>query len=226
MLSVVTRHRRESRWVGSAAEVPAEREQAERELARAEAHRQEAIARLESVEVRAADLAEQQSVIRGEMEIAQRAVSDFTDAILPLQHKLAAIRAEEAREQFAAALRRRDDAVAEAAVSIDATLTLLAQLDEHRRNVVDAAASLQATTGTPESPTTEEPSVLDAPLQRLMEFARTRSDEQLLDDAVTAAATSLRGFAIKDLPAHLQELARERRRTLHVTPTPDKRAEA
>jgi hypothetical protein len=187
------------------------RDDVEQQLTSATEQRQQALARLQAAEARAEELAEQQSAIRGEVSIAQRAVAEFTDQIARLEQAVAELRIEEAREAVAAAVRVRDDTAAKAAAAIDAALTLLEQLEEHRRAVADAAKRVRAVTATPGPLPPMEPAVLEEPLQRLEEFVRARSDDALMDDAVTAAATSPLGRAIHDLPVHLQELARRRR---------------
>ena len=49
---------------------------------------------------------------------------------------------------------------------------------------------------------------------RLTRFVRGLLDEQLEDEILEAAARSTRAQAIEDLPPHLQEAARNRRREL------------
>jgi hypothetical protein len=190
------------------------RDEVERQLASATEQRRQALARLQAAEERAEELAEQQDAIRGEISIAQRAAADFTDHIARLEQAVAEMRIDEAREAVGAAVRVRDDTAAEAAAAVDAALTLLDQLEEHRRAVAEAAERLRAATPTPGPAPPMEPAILGEPLQRLEAFVRARSDHALMDDAVTAAATSPLGRGIRDLPAHLQELARQRRERL------------
>jgi hypothetical protein len=180
------------------------RDELERALASAAESLDDASARLQTAETRSQELAEQQDVTRGEMSIAQRAVADLTAEISRLQQALAEADVDEAREKVAAAVRRRDDGAAEAAAAIDNLLTLLEEIEEHRRAVTEAQKELRAMTPTPGPPPPREPSVLDEPLGRLEAFVDARS-------AVTAAAKSPAGFGITKLPEHLQELARQRR---------------
>jgi hypothetical protein len=180
------------------------RDELERALASAAESLDDASARLQTAETRSQELAEQQDVTRGEMSIAQRAVADLTAEISRLQQALAEADVDEAREKVAAAVRRRDDGAAEAAAAIDNLLTLLEEIEEHRRAVMEAQKELRAMTPTPGPPPPREPSVLDEPLGRLEAFVDARS-------AVTAAAKSPAGFGITKLPEHLQELARQRR---------------
>jgi hypothetical protein len=188
------------------------RDEVEQQLASATEQRQHALTRLQAAEAKADELAEQQNAIRGEVSIAQRAVAEFTDHIARLEQAVAELRIDEAREAVAAAVRVRDDTAAEAAETVDAALTLLDQLEEHRHAVADAAKRLRTVTPTPGPAPPTEPSVLDEPLQRLEAFVRARSDQALLNDVVDAAATSPLGRGIPDLPEHLQELARQRRK--------------
>jgi hypothetical protein len=180
------------------------RDELERALASAAESLDDASARLQTAETRSQELAEQQDVTRGEMSIAQRAVADLTAEISRLQQALAEADVDEAREKVAAAVRRRDDGAADAAAAIDNLLTLLEEIEEHRRAVTEAQKELRAMTPTPGPPPPREPSVLDEPLGRLEAFVDARS-------AVTAAAKSPAGFGITKLPEHLQELARQRR---------------
>jgi len=195
-------------------------------LASAAEFREAALARLQTAEARLQELAEQQDVTRGEMSIAQRAVADLTDEISRLQQAVAEAEVDEARERLAAAVRRRDDGAAEAAAAIDNLLTLLEEIEEHRRAVMETQKELRAVTSTPGPPPPPEPSVLDEPLGRLEAFVVARSDARLMEDAVTAAAKSPSGFGINKLPEHLQELARQRRWAMidearERTPTPE-----
>jgi hypothetical protein len=197
--------------VGARSSVNRDRDELGRALASAAELRKKALERLQTAEARLQELAEQQDVTRGEMSIAQRAVADLTDEISRLQQSLAEAEVDEARERVAAAVRRRDDGAAEAATAIDNLLTLLKEIEEHRRAVVEAQKELRAVTATPGPPPPREPSVLDEPLGRLEAFVVARSDARLIEDAVTAAAKSPSGVGIKKLPEHLQELARQRR---------------
>lgn len=201
------------------------RDEMERRLATATEQRRQALARLESAEARAEKLTQEQTSARDEVDAAHRAVAEVSDQVDALERAVAERRVADAHDEVAAAVRLRDDAAAEAATAVETALTLLHRLEEHRGAVEAALQALRALTRTPAPTPPPEPSVLAGPLQRLEDFVRARSDQVLMDDAVTAAATSPRSHAILDLPAHLQELARQRReRFIRQSRTPQPQA--
>src|SRR5918995_566147 len=121
-----------------------------------------------------------------------------------------ALQAKEAED----ALERLKASEMEAAGRLSIAARAIADLQEARA-AIEHARNAAAAVGA-ELPKTSpgEPPAFAEEWSRLEQLVRDEANLQLESDLVEAAANSSMGYAIKDLPAHLQQLARQRRRTL------------
>lgn len=173
------------------------------------------LARTVECEAALEDLGRQQDAAAGRLELSQRQAADYRTRLEELEAELEEARREEAAYvAFSAALSSRDAAGLATAAAVDAALDRFADLGR----LQDAAdVAREAVSPRYELPVSREPAELVDAWQRLVEFVRSRIDEQLQDEAVELAARSSPGRAAHDigkLPEHLQAVARNRRRQL------------
>jgi chromosome segregation ATPase len=178
------------------------------------------LARAAEYEAALEDLSRQHDAAAGRLELAQRQAVDYRARMDELEAELEQARREEAAyEAFAAAVRSRDAAALETVAAVDAALDSFAELvrlQEAAEAAREAVSPRHAVAGL------REPEELAGAWQRLLGFVRSRIDEQLLDEAVEAAARSSPGRAsheIGKLPDHLQGVARLRRQQLETNGT-------
>jgi hypothetical protein len=158
------------------------------------------------------DLGQQHAAAVGRLELTQRQATDYSVRLAELEAELEEARLEEAaHETFLAALGARDAAGVATAAAIDGVLDGFA---EFRRLQEAADAAREAVPPRYGVAALREPDELVAAWQRLVEFVRSRIDEQLQDEAVEVAARSSAGHDIGKLPEHLQPVALVRRRQL------------
>ena len=184
------------------------------------------LARTVEYEAALEDLGRQHDAAAGRLELSQRQAADYRTRLDVLEAELEeAHREEAAYVAFSAALSSRDAAGLAAATAVDAALDSFAELGrlQHAADVAREAVSPRY-----EVPVSREPAELVDAWQRLVEFVRSRIDEQLQDEAVELAARSSPGRAAHDigkLPEHLQAVARNRRRQLGAHASAAERAE-
>lgn len=179
----------------------------ERDLEAAEAQAREAEEALERLRASEAEAA-------GRLALASRARTDLEQRLAHLQGALREAEREEAQHEYRDAVGARDRAAEAAAKAIRGAAAALAALDDARL-AIERALEQGAKVGA-ELPraTPGDPPVFAEEWSRLEQLVQERSRLQLERDLVEAAASSPMGHAIKDLPAHLQILARARRQEL------------
>jgi len=146
------------------------------------------------------------------LKLALRQVDDFRSELERKEAELAEARREASITAAHDAIERRDTAAHEAVAAITALVEALQGLTAEREDVEQRRADLaDSGIGIDVPP---EPPELEEAMVRLTGFVRGLLDEQLEDEILEAAARSTRAQAIDDLPPHLQEAARSRRRQL------------
>jgi hypothetical protein len=177
----------------------------EKDLEAAAAQARDAEEVLERLEV-------SQSEAAGRLALASRARTDLEQRLAELHEALRVAERKALEQAYRQALAVRDKAAEQAAVAIDRALAAVENLDQARaalKSAWDEAASGGARL--PDAWPTD-PDVYSDQWSRLEHLVREMAQLQLERDLVEAAATSPMGNAIRDLPIHLQQLARERRR--------------
>jgi hypothetical protein len=159
---------------------------------------------------------------RDRLRLTRRALADHEQRIREKRAELDEAMADHAREVFEQVMQDRHEAaksLAEAAELLLDRLVALDRLREAARSAWATAESRGKAVGKPldeavASDIESEPDVMRESWDRLCQDVRRRINEQFEDELVEAAARSPMGHAIPDLPAHLQELARQRQRAL------------
>ena len=159
---------------------------------------------------------------RGRLTLTRRALADHEQRIREKRAELDEAMADHAREVLKQAMQDRHEAAKSLAEAAELLLDRLAALDRLReaaRSAWETAESRGKAVGKPldkavASEIEGEPEVMRESWDRLCQEVRQRINEQFEDQLVEAAARSPLGHAIPDLPAHLQELARQRQRAL------------
>jgi hypothetical protein len=167
------------------------------------------------------------------LALTRRTRADYEAQIQERRAVLAQVIADEAEEAYRLGLGERDSAARSVAEAAELVLARLAALDRAEEAAHGAwttaqdcareAGRLPQTAPPPELEAT--PEVLDEPWERLRAEIRDRANERFEKDLVEAAARSPMGYAIKDLPAHLRQIARERRMAIVRDPDHRKAAE-
>jgi hypothetical protein len=158
-----------------------------------------------------AQLEEQRAETADRLELAQRQIADLGRQVERRQAELEEARQQALLDAFVEAVARRDAAVLEATTRLDAAMEALALLQRRRQEAADALGNVPPRF---DAALPDEPGELEEAWSRLVAVVRADLEYKLEDDLVEAAARSPGGRAIQDLPAHLRELARERRREL------------
>ena len=145
----------------------------------------------------------------------QQALQQVDEFRAELERKEAAL--EEARQQAAiaeveAAVQRRDETATQVAAAVTVVVDGLEELDGRRETLAQAEAELASQGLRVKVP--EEPPSFEEAMERLVGVVRGLLDDTLEDELLEAAARSPRPKAIDELPPHLQEAARNRRRQL------------
>jgi chromosome segregation ATPase len=165
---------------------------------------QELVARLEEERVEA----EAQAVL------ARRAMSDYEEYEARLQEQLAAVEAEEAREALDSAILARDEAAERASAAAAALRSAHEELRKARDGVGAAVRRLRRLDRTAAASVPLESVAFEQRWRQLAPLVEQELDVQLQIVAVAAAAQSGNARDIERLPAHLQPIARERRKEL------------
>ena len=178
------------------------------ELAAAQARdAEEALQRLEA----------SQSEAAGRLTLASRAKADLEQRLVQLHGTLRDVEREAAEQACREALAARDGAAEEAATAIDRAVAAVENLDKARVSARRAWEEATKAGAKLLDASPAEPVVYAEEWSRLEKLVRQKAKWQLEKDLVEAAAASPMGNAIKDLPVHLQQLARKRRGALHRT---------
>ena len=154
-----------------------------------------------------------QAEAAGRLTLASRAKADLEQRLAQLRDDLRAAEREAAEDAYRQALDARDEAAEEAAAAIGRALATVEDLDRARATLKGAWEEASERGATlPDA--SDEPVVYAEEWARLEQLVRSRAEWQLERDLVDAAAASPLGNAIQHLPAHLPQLARQRRRAL------------
>ena len=157
-----------------------------------------------------ATLEERRLEAEGRLSLAHRAEADHRRRLEEHRAALAEAEQREAREAFVEAVAHRDATAVHVADLFKRVVDGLEELDRLRGVVAAAAAAAREREANVVVPA--EPDVFDEEWGRVVDAVRARIGSQLEDAAVDAAARSPGGRAIQDLPHHLRELAKTRRR--------------
>jgi chromosome segregation ATPase len=156
-----------------------------------------------------------ESELAGRLALASRAKGDLEQRLAQLQGALREAEREAAEHAFHRAVAARDTAAEEAAKAIERAVSAIEALDGARIAMEEASGEAATMGGEVPAAPPGDPEVFAQEWSRLAHLVRDKAQWQLEQDLVEAAAASSMGHAIKDLPVHLQHLARERRRALH-----------
>jgi predicted nucleic acid-binding Zn-ribbon protein len=179
------------------------------------------LATLEAAESDAASevtmLTEELHEYEGRLALTRGALADYRQRLADRRAAMDGAIAAEARDAFEDALQRREQAAASVAEAVN---VVLEREDDFERSSEVTRAAWTTWAGHDPKLAAERadavdarPQILDEAWDRLSAKVRERLDEQLERDLVEAAALSPLGHAISDLPPHLQELARQKRRS-------------
>jgi chromosome segregation ATPase len=177
----------------------------------------------------AAALAAEIETRRAELEAQEGRLASARSALAAHEQRLAERRADlnkalaaEARRVFDEAMTVRDAAGRDVSAAAQMLLERLGALGHARELAHEAFANAVALCAAAREPldsaAAEEidavPDVMREAWDKLVAAVRQHIDAQFEDELVDAAARSPLGHAIKDLPVHLQELARNRHHAL------------
>lgn len=189
-----------------------DRDELEQQAAALERDLEAAAAEARSAEETLARLKQSQSETAGRLTLASRAEADLKLRLAEVQTALQDAAREAAERAFREAVAVRDANAKEAATAISRAIAKLENLDAARAVVLQAAEEVTqaGVRVTPTEP--DEPAAFAEQWTRLEQLVREHVQWRLEEDLIEAAAASAMGHAIEDLPIHLQQLARERRR--------------
>jgi soluble lytic murein transglycosylase-like protein len=189
-----------------------DRDELERQAAALEGDLEAAAAEARSAEETLERLKQSQSETVGRLTLASRAEADLRQRLGEVRTALRDAAREAAEQALRQAVTVRDAAAKEAATAINRTIGKLENLDAAREAVQQAADEVTQAGARGAPPVPEEPASLVEQWSRLEQLVREHVQWRLEEDLIEAAASSAMGHAIEDLPIHLQQLARERRR--------------
>jgi chromosome segregation ATPase len=172
----------------------------------------DAQARAVQTEGQLTELDERRAETADRLQLALRQVDDFRDELDRKESQLEEARREAAIAEVENAVRVRDETAARVAASISSVVDGLEELDDRRDDLARAQSELAGSGLRLQIP--GEPPSFEEAMERLVAVVRTKLDETLEDELLDAAARSPRPRAIDELPPHLQEAARNRRRQL------------
>jgi DNA repair exonuclease SbcCD ATPase subunit len=200
---------------------PIDTDEINNQLAQLEELLQEARQDVEESDAALARLEEQRVEREGQLALARRAEEDLGRRIEEKRAELKRAEAEAAVEAYDRSVNARDAVAEKVASAVEAAVAVFGEYDAAQKRVGKAwetvlrsrsAAGDSRTGKIPESG--REPTVLTEAFETLAGLVRERLDGELERDLVEAAARSPMGNDIPKLPAHLQALARERRRSI------------
>jgi chromosome segregation ATPase len=189
------------------AEIEARLESAEQRRREAESHLAENAERLERLE-------EERAELLGRSQLAKQHLRDFDAQLAKLQAELAAIEVEEARAEFEAAVQERDDAFVKAAEAVDGVAAAVEELGRARAHVDEAHRLVTRLDPGEQHAVPPEPSTFEDrwhEAEPLVEAElNARHEVRLVEEAVRDSNP----LVIDQLPEHLRDLARRRKREL------------
>jgi hypothetical protein len=200
---------------------PIDTEAITNQLAQLEEHLQQVRQVAEESHAALATLEEQRVEREGQLTLARREEEDLSRRIEEKRAELKRADAEAAVEAYDRSVSARDAVAEKVASAVQAAVAALGEYDAAQEDVGTAwetvlrsrsAAGDSRTGKIPESG--REPTVLKKAFETLAGLVRERLDGELERDLIEAAARSPMGNDIPKLPAHLQALARERRRSI------------
>jgi hypothetical protein len=191
-----------------------DRKEVEGQLVAAETRRREAQARLEQNAERLAQLEDERNRLLGDTAIAKRGVTDFAERVERLRQQLHAVEVDEARIALDAAVRVRDAALARGAEAAESLLAAIEQLTAARTNLAEAHRQLLTIDVTAPKLLPAEPSVYDEQWRALAPLVEVELGVRLDSELVEAAVRNPNPLVVNQLPEHLRELARQRKRDL------------
>jgi chromosome segregation ATPase len=190
--------------------VPLDLEQLEREVNTLQEALQSTRRQESEVEAVLTDLEKRQQEALTKANLARQAGRQYEERLSELLSTLEKARLEAATSAFDDAVAERDELARFAVEAIGKTLIGIEQLDESRARLAAMQDDL-ATRGVKVTIGDDPQEFLEA-WETLVTRVRETLQERLEDEMVEAAVYSSLSRAIEELPVHLQELARQRRK--------------
>jgi len=187
----------------------ADAEDIRREIAALEHGLHEAVERQTDAQRGVQDLEARRAEAAGRLAIARQAAADFEARLEQRREDLERALEAAAAARLAEAHDARAEAARRAAQAVGGLVAAFEELDAARATVDERVAEAAAR-GRRAEPV-EEPPELERAWERLVQFVQARTDLQLDYELVEAAIASPLGHEIKNLPEHLQAVARTRR---------------
>jgi chromosome segregation ATPase len=189
-----------------------DRDELEQQAAALERDLEAAAAEARSAEETLERLKQSQSETAGRLTLASRAEADLKQRLGDVRVAIREAAREAAEQALRQAVATRDASAKEAAAAINRAIGRLENLDAARA-AVEKAAEEATHAGSRVGPTLPaEPASLAEQWSRLEQLVGAHAQWRLEQDMIEAAAGSAMGRAIDELPVHLQQVARERRR--------------
>lgn len=161
-----------------------------------------------------AALETQLSELKDRLGSTQGNLTGYEARLAEKQAELAQAKRDEAAKAYEETVRAREEAAARMAQAANNVLFELDAYDQATRALQELIDDMRGAPGNgfvaPDLK--EEPEVLWEPWENLVAAVKLRINEKFENELVEAAASSVMGKAIEDLPEHLQELAHARRR--------------
>jgi chromosome segregation ATPase len=189
-----------------------DRDELERQAAALEGDLEAAAAEARSAAETLERLKQSQSETAGRLTLASRAEADLRQRLAEVRRAIRDAAREAAEQAFRQTVAVRDATANEAANAINRAIGSLENLDAAREAVQRAADEVIQAGTRNAPPLPDEPGSFAEQWSRLEQLVREHVQWRLEEDLIEAAAGSTMGRAIDDLPVHLQQLARERRR--------------
>ena len=198
-----------------------------RDVQQVESEIQALRAELEAVQARASEyestleeLGRRKDETAGRLALSLRQTAEFASRLEVREAELEEARQHALYEDFRSAVKGREAAALDAAAAIEDALASFAAYERSYDDVAAARIDVGPGYDVTDPP---EPEQLGEAWERLVEFVRSKIDEQLEDEVVESAARSFAGYEIEKLPEHLQAAARARRRRLSTELAKSKR---
>jgi DNA repair exonuclease SbcCD ATPase subunit len=184
----------------------------EKELVRLEKELQRVVYLARKSDAALAALEEQRDEYMGRLQLARRAEEDVKRRIDEKRDELQRAEDEAVIENYERAVGERESAAERFASTASAAVAALREYKAAQESVAHAVKAVRSRPGAGRSVKSEaEPAIVAESVELLVDIVRKRLDTDLERDLVEAAARSPMGYDIKNLPTHLQALARERR---------------
>ena len=184
----------------------------EKELVRLEKELQRVVHLARISDAAVAALEEQRDEYVARLQLARRAEEDVKRRIDEKRVELQRAEDEAVIENYERAVGERESAAERFASAASAAVAALREYEAAQESVAHALKAVRSRPRAGRSVKSEaEPAIVAESVELLVDAARKRLDTAFERDVVEAAARSPMGYDIKNLPAHLQALARERR---------------